>query len=83
VSSVAAGNPLVIVHQLVTNRGVVTVSGMDDCVVGQRAEPVLDRVEDGREILEGATGGARAAVEQGVAGEHCAEFGGEPAHRTR
>ena len=58
------------------------MAGVDHGVGGQGAEFVPDGTEDGREVRERASGGARAAGEQRVAGEHRAQCRGVEASRS-
>src|SRR6476620_1676482 len=77
----AADDPFVVVDDFVADGGGVAVAGVDDGVGGQRGESVRDGFEDGGEVGVGPAGGTWAALEQGVAGEHGAQFGGMPAYR--
>jgi hypothetical protein len=47
---VAAGHPLVVVHDLVADSGGVAVAGIDDGIAGQLAETARDGLEDCREV---------------------------------
>lgn len=49
-SSVTAGDPLLVVDDLVTDHGAVAVTGVHDGLGGQLAQPLGDRVQDRREI---------------------------------
>src|SRR5687767_3240460 len=53
-----------------TDGGVVAVAGADDGLGRERQQPFADGGQDGGVVAVGASGGAGAAVEQGVPGEH-------------
>lgn len=52
-------------------------------VFRKRPEPSRDGSQDRREIGERSARGSRAALEEGVPGEHRSQFGRVPAHRPR
>ena len=58
------------------------VAGVDDGRVGQREESRPDRGLEGRPVAERPAGRARAALEEGVAGEHAAVVLGQQADRA-
>ena len=66
-----------------TDRGVVAVAGVHDRVVGQGEQLVPDRRLERGQVRVRPAGGARAALEQGVAGEHAAEVRGVEAAAAR
>src|SRR4051812_28367135 len=78
-----AGDPLVVVHDLVADDGGVAVSGVDHGVGGQLAQLLRDGRQDGREVGEGPSGGSGTTVEQGVAADHGAQVRRVPTHRPR
>src|SRR3954453_2779174 len=63
--------------------GVITVPGVDHRLTGQREQTVADRRDDEVNVAVGPSGGARAALEERVAGEDAAEVGREQADRPR